>query len=501
MDFKITSPSKAYISSYSEEELDKLRIKLTFINTSVQHDIKRHYNNFWLRSKDQNKWEIALENMKKRAKRTLVFEDQNGIYIHPGSIPYLDNFQLKVVNNITYPVPKKIPWAKPLLFELYPYQEESWQKLLEARHGNIELATGTGKSIILLKFCRETGFKTAIIAPSKSIFNELLKKFEYHLGKGKIGTFGNGKKKLGKQFTICISDSICNIKPNTEEWDFFSKLDCIMVDESHTFGAETLEDICFGVLADIPYRFFCSGTQTRGDGTEKLLQAIIGQTVCTLTTKQAIEGGYICPHEYRIVNVESSNPNYATQDALDMKRVHALKNRNICAFIAKLANAEAILGRRQTLVLVEELEQISMLLPILRVPVAIAHSEKRKERLQELGIFKVDSDESVEKFNKAEALVLIGTSCIATGTNIYPTHNTINWQAGASEIKTRQGTVGRSVRLGKHNPWANKCVEKTKTIIWDFNVYDIDIMVRHLEDRISYYSESGTEIKYIKLKK
>jgi superfamily II DNA or RNA helicase len=274
-----------------------------------------------------------------------------------------------------------------------------------------------------------------------------------------------------------------------------------MVDESHTFAAETLETICYGVLANIPYRFFFSGTQTRGDGTEKLLQSIIGQTVHVLTTREAVEGGFICPHDYRIVSIESSNPNFNDPDALSMKRAHFLKNRNICAFIAKLANAEATTRRRQTLVLVEELEQIAMLVPLLQVPYEIAHSEKKAQRLQELGIQKVTPNESVEKFNKGEALILVGTSCISTGTNIYPTHNTVNWQGGASEIRTKQGAVGRSVRLGNQNPYENRCQPKPKATIWDFCVYDCDIMVRHLEERLVYYSDSGSEIKEIKLSK
>jgi superfamily II DNA or RNA helicase len=277
-----------------------------------------------------------------------------------------------------------------------------------------------------------------------------------------------------------------------------------MVDESHTFGAETLEEICYGVLAEVPYRMFFSGTQTRNDGAEKLLQSIIGQTVHTLTTREAIAGGYICPHDYRIVNIESSNPNYATQDVLDMKRKHFLKNRNICAFIAKLCNAAA-LSRHQTLVLVEELEQISMLLKLLKVPTVYAHSEKKPDRLATLDLSKVDPGESVEKFNKGEAMVLIGTSCIATGTNIYPMRHTINWVGGTSEIKTKQGAIGRSVRLGSHNPWRElnerNCSPKTITTIWDFNVFDIFVMSRHLEDRLPYYHESGTEIKTIDLKK
>jgi superfamily II DNA or RNA helicase len=232
-----------------------------------------------------------------------------------------------------------------------------------------------------------------------------------------------------------------------------------------------------------------------------LLQSIIGQTVHTLSTKEAVDGSYICPHEYRIVELESSNPNYSTQDALEAKRVHYLKNKNIASFVAKLANAEGLVKQRQTLILVEELEQISMLLPLMRVPVAIAHSEKKLERLLTLNISKVNPSESVEKFNKGEALVLIGTSCISTGTNIFPVHNCVNWQGGSSPIKTKQGAVGRAIRLGKHNPWADKCQPKDKAIIWDFRVGDIEIMVKHLQERLSCYQESGSQILTVKLKR
>lgn len=499
MKITVTHPSKAFVEA-TPDELDQLRQELTFTNTSIAHDIKRLYNNHWFRNKNKEKWEAAIDDMKKRVKRTLVFAEGTTNFVHPGSIPYIGH-KIQVENKINYPIPKKVAWKKPLPFNLHPYQEESWQKLLEVKHGNVELCTGSGKSAILLKLCRETGFRTAIIAPSRSIFNELLEKFEVHFGKNMVGTFGAGKKKLDKRFTICIGDSIANIKLDTEEWEFFSGLDMLLVDESHTFAAETLETVCFGVLANIPYRFHLSGTQTRNDGTEKLLQSIIGQTVYILTTKQAVDGGYICPHDYRIVEIESSNPNYNDSDVLMMKRAHLLKNRNICTFIARLANLEATAKRRQTLILVEELEQIAMLLPLLKVPTAIAHSEKKPERLLTLGISKVDPTESVEKFNKGEAQILIGTSCIATGTNIFANHNTVNWVGGSSLIKTLQGTVGRSVRLHDHNPWKDKCVPKYKCTIWDFKVYDIYIMVRHLEERLTFYNRSNSEIKYIKIKK
>ena len=500
MQIIVESPSKAFVKA-SGEELDCLRKQLSYVNTANQHQLMRHARNHWFKNSNLERWTNQYNELKASVHNCVMFSEMYEDYIRPGSISYLKDFQLSITNNIKYPTPKKVAWEKPLPFELYYYQEETWKLLLEAKHGNAELCTGAGKSAILLKICRETGFPTAIIAPSKSIFNELLEKFEYHFGKKMVGRFGDGKKVLGKRFTICIGDSIANIKPGTEEWEFFSKLSMVCVDESHTWGADSLEQICHGVLADVPYRFFFSGTQTRGDGTAKLLQSIIGPTVYTLTTAQAVAGGFICPHDYTIIEVESSNPNYATPDILDMKRVHYLGNKNICAFYAKLANAMALSEKKQTLILVEELHQIASLVKLLKVPYAYAHSEKKPDRLRELGLEKVDSAESVEKFNKGEALVLIGTSCISVGTNIYPTHNTCNWQGGTSEIKTKQGAVGRSVRLGSQNPWASKCVPKTKATIWDADVTDICVMHAHLEDRVEFYTESGSEIKRIRLKK
>lgn len=506
MELEIISPTKALVKNATGEELESLTKQLSYTNTAKQHQVKRHYNNFWYRSKNPEAWQTTLNELKKSVHNCLVFSgnslaDLSADYIRPGSIPYLQGLTFSCRSSVQYPVPKKVAWAKPLPFELYPYQEESWQKLLEVKHGNVELCTGAGKSAIILKVCRETGFRTAIIAPSQPIFLELLEKFEYHFGKAMVGAFGDGKKKLGKKFTICIDDSIANIKPGTEEWDFFSKLDMFCADESHTWGAETLEAICHGVLKDVPYRFFFSGTQTRGDGAEKLLHSIIGRTVCTLSTAEAVAKGYICPHDFRVVELESSNPNFASSDAIEMKRVHFLRNTNIAHFIAKLANADALLKKRQTLILVEELGQIATLLPLLKVPVAIAHSEKRAQRLAELGLQKSDRKAAIEAFNKAEAMVLIGTSCISTGTNIYPTHNCVNWQGGTSEIKTKQGAVGRAVRLGSANPWAAKCSPKDKATIWDFLINGIYIMGIHLEDRVGYYNDSGSEVKYISLKK
>jgi superfamily II DNA or RNA helicase len=273
----------------------------------------------------------------------------------------------------------------------------------------------------------------------------------------------------------------------------------IVAHNCHTLPAESLEKVCHGLLETAPYRFFFSGTPTRGDGTEKLLRSIIGKEVYSIGAAEAVAGGYICPHEYRIVSVPPSNSNFTSNDPLEIKRVHFLNNSNVLRFAAKLANAEARANQKQTLILVEEMSQVSALAALITVPFAIAHSEANKARLLELGLKKVKPNESVEKFNRGEAMVLIGTSCISTGTNIYNVHHCINLQGGISETKVKQGAIGRSTRFARSNPFKNPWPAKTKSIIWDFDVKGIKVLERHLAKRIEYYEQSGSEIKFIKI--
>jgi superfamily II DNA or RNA helicase len=501
MKISIVSPIKAYLISYSEEEFYLLKEQLSYKDLSAQHELKRLSKNHLFKSSNPVKYKVTYDLIKSKIYQCLIFEEGPLKFIRPGSIPYLKGLNLEIEDKIIYPNFKKIPWAKELPFQLYPYQKESVEKLILAKHGNIDICTGGGKTACILKIGRELGLQSTIVTPSSSIFNEILEKAEYHLGKGRVGAYGDGKKRLGKLITIATSKSLAMLKPGSKEYEFFQKTQCFLGDECHTLPSETLEAVCHGVLSDAPYRFFFSGSPTRNDGAERLLQSIIGDTVYTLTTREAVEKGFVSPHNFRIVQIESSDPDLSSTDPLEIKRIHFLRNKNICAFIAKLCNSFG--GKNeQILVLCEEVNQIAMLLPKLTVPTLIAHSEKNSTRLQELGLYKVDPSESVEKFNRKEALVLLGTSCISVGVNLYPMTQTVNWQGGSSEIKTKQGAVGRSVRLPQANPYSSKCGPKESCTIWDFDVVGNHVLERHLEERINCYKDSGTDlIKYVRLKK
>lgn len=532
----VVSASKASLdfSSASSDERNSFENFTKYKNKSIEFQYKRHMKNRRWPSYDPVGWKAHGDALRQKIEKSVMFEEDGKLFVRPGYIPYLkEKFEVEITNQVNYPRPRPYPWYKRMDMTPHPYQSESVQRLIEEKHGNVELCTAAGKSLILLMIAQKLGLKTVVMVPSASIFTEMVERFQHYLGPTSVGMIGDGKKKYGKNFMICISDSLTNLKPGTKEYEEISKADVLLADESHTIPAETLENVCHGVLRDIPYRFFLSGTQTRGDGTERMLQAIIGKTVYKLSTSDAIKNGYICDHSFKILPIDTTGQTFYSQDALEMKRVHFLNNSNIANFTAKLANTVAQAKNESTLVLVDELSQIVLLAPLLKVPYVLATSADDKinivctvlgldktkikktikdkpEKLEALINSMTDSQmamysmiknsnpmEAVEKFNKGEAKVLIGTSCISTGTNIFPTHHTVNWQGGTSEIKTKQGAVGRSVRKLEISKFAEFHPPKKKSIIYDFYLKGVESMVRHLKTRINHYKASGTLIEWV----
>jgi superfamily II DNA or RNA helicase len=491
------SPTKSYIENYTPEAIGSLKKSLTYTDTSVMFNLKALKKNRWLKENKPHTFEIRQKELEDKLHGCLMYFDVEAQkpWIHPGSLSYLKGFDFNIENCIKYPEARKIPWRKPLPFDFYPYQGTSIEELIKAMHGCVELCTGAGKTAIILALARELGLNTVIVTPSKSIFLEILTKFEHHFGKSNVGAYGGGKKRFGKKFTVCVSKSLTMLKPGTEEYDFFANADVVIGDESHTLAAETLKKVFHGVLKNVPYRFFLSGTQVRGDGKEKLLESIIGKKVFTLTTKEAIDGGYICPVKFFVFKTRSKDlKNYS--DPLKSKRKHFLYNENIADITAKIANSAWNTGQESTLILVDELKQIQMLTDRLTVPFEYVHSASKKDAAK-FGLETRKVDEAVEAFNLGKVKVLIGTSCIATGTNMYPCHNTVNWVGGSSEVKTKQGAVGRSVRVLEKSQYKKHHKPKPYARIYDFDVTNVARMEKSLDKRISMYRETTNDIKVI----
>jgi len=226
-----------------------------------------------------------------------------------------------------------------------------------------------------------------------------------------------------------------------------------------------------------------------------MLQSIIGKTVLEMSLEKAINQGFLSKLKFNILSVMSPSTQNI-KDPIKCKRTHFLYNPVIAEKSAKIGNACWELKGQSTLILVDELRQISMLKDLLKVPFAYVHSCTKKEDLERWGLEKVKLQEQVDKFNEGKVRVLVGTKAIATGTNMYPTHNTINWSGGGSEIATKQGPMGRSTRKLEISDYADFHKPKEYCQIFDWFVEGQPMLNKQLEKRVKWYEESGTKVKY-----
>lgn len=497
MNIVIKTPILAYLEDATPAEIAQMKDQFSYKNGKIDQLLKRHRANRWFKQKNPVGWQERSDELAEQLNDSVLKKDKNGYYIKPASIPYVRGVDFTLRNEVDVPALKPLPWKVEPEFTPYPYQTDSVRELLalDGIPGNISLPTGCGKSFILLMLAQQIGESVVIVTPSKSIFRELYAEFQLRLGKSMVGGYGDGKKDTKKPITIAIGKSITMLKKDTPAYEFFLNKKNLLVDESHTWGADTLESISHGVLGNCIRRLFVSATQTRGDGMLVLLQSIIGKNVYDMHITDAIAAGYLCPLKFNIVPVISPDTRHK-KDPLECKRIHYLYNDNIAEFVAKLANAQWRVNNQSTLILVEELVQIQKLVKLLQVPYAYIHSASKKDAAAN-GLEKVDLTEQLERFNSGEVRVLIGTKSIATGTNIYPTHHTVNWMGGSSEINVKQGPMGRSTRWMKAK-YSHAHTEKTHTQIWDFDVAKQPILERMLKTRVRYYRETGEDVNVLK---
>lgn len=497
------TPKKTYINSDSVEEITSLAKSLKYSNKSVGYQLNNVKRNNWWRKKDPTGWKEEVSRLESLKDGSLLNKDGHKYWMFTGYLPYLPKkYKADIVDNIKYPEFKKLAWKRKFPYDYYDDQKNAIKKLLEIKHGNVQMCTGSGKTAIILELAATIGNRVVVVTPGKDLFNDLREKFRHYFGDDQVGWYGDGKKKIGKTITVCVAKSLTMIERGTVEWDFFSNATAIIGDESHTLPAKTMEKTFHDLLSEVPYRLFVSGTQTRGDGTEKLLRAIIGETVYTLSTKNAIKKNICCNLDFNIVDVLTEKPKYHVRDPNKMKREHLLRNKNIAQWIAKLANVVWEKRQQQTLILVEEIDQISMISKLLKVPYTYCHGNTiKKDKLTKMGLERTKNKDNIELFNTGKKKVLIGTSCISTGTNIFPAHHVVNWQGGASEISTKQGAIGRAVRIIEKSPYKDLFEPIPIKRVWDFNVVGIELLQKSLDKRIFWYEETGCEVRRISLGK
>ena len=473
---------------FKEDDAHKVALMsaaLTYTNKSVDYQIRQLKKARWF---DAVRHAERLEDLQEVRRVCLLDNDGDTWVTYSGLATDVDQILHQgIENRIVYPTAKLVPWAE-VPPDLRPYQQETVDLFLDKKHAAAEMATGLGKSYIILHLAKRLGLKTIVMAPTTSIADQLYADFIRFLGKRCVGRFYGGKKETEKLFTVAIHASLARIEKDSDAWESLSKTLVFIADESHLTPAATLREVCFGLCATAPYRFFLSGTQLRADGADLLLRGITGPILKRMTVVDGVEQGYLAAPRFRIFSA-TSDDTYSTSDPLKMTQRHFYYNQAIIRKATALANYAVTRMNHQVLIAIDEIEQFRDIVPHLTAQYKFASGPLTKDNLKYVPEAHRNGDNTkiVAEFNDGKFPILIGTSAIGMGTDIRPVKTIINLTAGKSEVQIRQ-LVGRGTR---------KVEGKDECMVFDFDVVNVPMLHRHAQERIGIYADIYPDVETI----
>jgi superfamily II DNA or RNA helicase len=448
---------------------------------SIQRADNYKPNSHWFTKKNGRELlDAKVAELEAAKHKTALFKDKSGaLYTYSGLATRLSKrYQEPVIREYPMPEFRAIPYeGKP--FESRWYQQKAEDLLVPLGHGSVELATGLGKSLLICKLCKHVGLPTVIVAPTLSIATQLLADMTRLFGKKRVGQFFGGKKEPEKYFVVAVSKSLTGLLPEDRSSSLLAKKSMVIGDESHLLPADTLAKVMLKLFSQVPYRFFVSGTQMRGDGLDIVLEGITGDVVIRMSVREGVEEGFLSRPIFYQCKVRS-NLNLDVPDSIKMNRTHLHQNEEVYKHAGAMASRAAQSGHRP-LILVEEVSQFSYLLPYLTVEAGFAHGGVDKDGKKKLpeAYHKSEPMKLVERFDKKELPILVGTQCIGTGTDIKTADMIIDIVGLASEVRIRQN-VGRGTRISEG---------KTKFTYFDYDVVNIPKMTKHAEKRRKIFDD------------
>jgi len=490
---KLVLPSE-WIDSSVEAELRK---ELRFKDMKVEFNIRKwreHQRNpkgsWFVHQFGEEALELKIAELQKELIKSALFKKDGQLYTYSGLAHRISNqYGCEVVRQFEMPEPKHIATLKESHKARW-YQKQSADLLVAVGHGAVELATGLGKSFIIADLIYRLGLPAVVVAPTLSIANQLYSDCKAMFGTKYVGMFFGGKKQADKKIVIAVSKSLTLVKPNTPEHAMLSNKSVLIGDESHLLPADTLAAVVLKLFKNIPYRFFLSGTQTRSDGLQIVLEGITGPIVMQMNVKEGVDSGFLARPKFVQVKVRSDLPEARKSDPIKVNRTHLHRNPNVYAHAGKLIKW-ALSQKRRPLVLLEEVGQFAYLFPHIKQieKVGFAHGGVAKELRKEIPekFHKSNSMQLVAEFDAGELDLLVGTQCIGVGTDIKTANVIIDIVGLASEVRLRQN-VGRGTR---------KSGDKQDFMYVDYDIFNIEILSKQAAKRFGIFENIYGPVKVL----
>jgi superfamily II DNA or RNA helicase len=184
------------------------------------------------------------------------------------------------------------------------YQIESTNRALKEGSGVLEMATGSGKTLVcaILSKLYSLHGNVVVIVPTIDLILQTRSAFK-QLGIEAGIWYGQTKEK--ERVTIGTWQSIDHFP------ELFDGVICFIVDEVHKAKAKVVNEMLTGPGAKVPFRFGCTGTMPKEELFKAQIEASIGPTIFELKAWQLQEQGVLA--DASILQMElndKKNPKY-----------------------------------------------------------------------------------------------------------------------------------------------------------------------------------------------
>jgi len=357
----------------------------------------------------------------------------------------------------------------------WEHQDTAILKYITARHGILEMATGTGKTRtalrILDKLCGDNIVDTAIVT---AYGNDLLRQWKDELysfpganrlvvvpnfdGDYNLGTFEVSPK--GK-ILLCSIEKLPRALAFLNSAPDLAKRALVIYDEAHKFGSPENIKTLKGLSDNIEYRLGLSATPEREYDAEGsgFISSHIGPVVFRYGLEDAIGNGVLSPFHYHLLEYELTEEDKREARAV-YKRYYAHKDRmspeeiKNCfiqmASVPKKSKAKIEVFKKfirsrpdllsRCIIFVHNMEYGNELMEVI-------HSERPDFHTY----FGGEDKEVLQRFSRSEIECLITCHRLSEGIDIRNLRNVILFSCDKAKLETIQ-RIGRCLRTDPTNP-------------------------------------------------
>lgn len=363
----------------------------------------------------------------------------------------IQDVRKKTGKKITLIPKKKLP-------PLRDYQKQAVEIFLKKERGILNLATGTGKTMIATKIIEELKVQTLFVCPNTVIMHQTAKIFKDFFGENKVGLYYGKQKQIARPIVVSCVSSLKNASEKE-----FSDFGLLILDEFHHISASQYLELNKEKWKNIYYKLGLTATMMRADGAEMQMEGVLDEIIFKMDAKEAIKQGFLTEPHFFLNRIKHTYQKIRQWHKI--YKVHIVQNETRNDLIAEKA-ISCQNKNLSILILVKEVDHGKILSE--KIPNSVFIHGNTDER-----------EELIQKFREGKIKTVIGTSIFGEGSDIPIIDVLINAQACKAEGDLIQ-KIGRVLRLYEN---------KKKSLIIDFLDEGEFILEKQAKQRLKVYQE------------